>query len=193
MTNQPGKSMVVLHDLYTAINKDSGTYIQLTDNWKTKLDCVGYQDVHCNNIITEQYQNGRHNCELSILQNKTRNIMENCEIAIVDSIKLKPNVHRIKDNTVLLENPQNSKIYKKCLGGSKKEYVNSNSLIEVTVPCFSAPFCEKFITTVVTSDSCVSTRDVNYIFLWITFCFSTCYLMRHYETQGTLQWTLFHG
>ena len=160
MPNQPDYLMTLKHSPMIAVNKDSGTYVTLNKDWRSELDCVGYQDIYCKNIITEQYQNGGRNCELSIVQNKTNHIMENCKIAMIEQQNVLPKVHIIKENKVLLENPQNSKVYKKCLGGSQKEFVSSKQLIEVTVPCFCSLYSEKFITTVVTSDSCVSTPDI---------------------------------
>ena len=47
-----------------------------------------------------------------------------------------PTVHNIGNNRVLVENPQELKIYQRCTDSSKKMFVTQAVLAEIIIPCF---------------------------------------------------------
>ena len=102
--NQPGKKLMVIHKPYIAVNKNAGTFVTLEEEWMRTLSCRGTHNIYCENVITEQDVAGASHCELAIVQNKSSQIKNNCKMAIVDNKAVTTTVHRIRNNTILLEN-----------------------------------------------------------------------------------------
>ena len=161
LPNQQDMVMKILHQPNIAINQDAGTYVILQENWKKAMECKGKYKVYCDSIITEHYIMNAKNCELSIVSNKTSEIKENCKFAILKKASIEPRIHRIKNNKVLIENPQGVNIYKKCMDSSRKEYITNNMLVEIEIPCFCSLLSDTFTTTLITSDVCVTTPQVD--------------------------------
>ena len=71
------------------------------------------------------------------------------------------NVHRIKNNKVLLENARGEDVYRK----SNKLFIVSihtrDKLAELDVPCFCALQSDSMTTSLITSDVCIETPKVN--------------------------------
>ena len=84
LPNQENQWMIAIHKPYIAVNRHSGTYMTLNENWYETLECQGRNNVHCKAIITEHFIKNHHTCEYSIVQNKTNDIKEHCEFAIME-------------------------------------------------------------------------------------------------------------
>ena len=160
MPRQPGKLMRAIHSDYIAINVDTGTYMILQENWRRTLDCHGHHEVYCKHVMTQRYMLEEPNCEVAIMKNKTNDILKQCEFAIVDKKDVLPTVHNIQDNRVLVENPEELKIYQRCTDNSMKKFVTQAVLAEIIIPCFCSLVSETFTTTLITTDDCVNTPEV---------------------------------
>ena len=126
----------------------------LNENWYETLECQGKNNVYCKAIITEHFIGNHHTCEYSIVQNKTNNIKQHCEFAIMEKEQLSPRLHNIGDNRVILENPNKEKIYRRCNDDIQEK------LVEVMVPCFCSLYNDSFTTTMITIDNCVKNIKV---------------------------------
>ena len=60
------------------------TYMTLNENWYKTLECQGRNNVYCKAIITERFIEKHHTCEYSIVQNKTNDIKQHYEFAIME-------------------------------------------------------------------------------------------------------------
>ena len=94
--------------------------------------------------MTEAYMTEAHNCELAIIQKKTAQIKNKCMIAMVDSRGLSTKIHQIRNNTILLENTKSENIYMKCMETNKSEFLTSETLAELDVPCFCSLSREEY-------------------------------------------------
>ena len=98
----------------------------------------------------------------SIVQNKTNDIKQHCEFAIMDKEQLSPRLRIIGDNRVILENPKEEKVYRRCKDDIQEKFVTQEKLVEVMVPCFCSLYGESFTTTMITSDSYVKNVKVKF-------------------------------
>ena len=160
LANQPGRFMRIVHQPFIAVNKIAGTFVTLDANWKETLSCRGRHNVYCKSIMTETYMNGAQSCELAIIQNKTAQIKNNCMMAMVDSKGLSTKIHQIRNNTILLENTKSENIYMKCMKTNKREFLTSETLAELDVPCFCSLSSDTMTSSLITSDSCIDTLKV---------------------------------
>ena len=97
--------------------------------------------------MTQRYMLEEPNCEVAINKNKNNDILKQCEFAIVDNKDVLPTIYNIQNNRVLVENPQELKIYQRCTDSSKKMFVTQAVLAEIIIPCFCALVSETFTTT----------------------------------------------
>ena len=155
LPNQENQWMIAIHKPYIAVNIDSGTYMTLNENWYETLECQGRINVYCKAIITERVIENHHTCEYSSIQNKTQDIKHNCEFAIMEKEHLLPRLHNIGDNRVILENPRDERIYRRCKDDIQEKFVTQEKFVELRVPCFCSLYSESFTTTMITSDNCV--------------------------------------
>ena len=132
----------------------------LHENWYETLECQGRNNVYCKEIITEHCIENHHTCEYSIVQNKTNDIKQHCEFAIMEKEHLLPRLYNIGDNRVIQENPKEEKIYRRCKDDVQEQFVTQEKLLEVMVPCFCSLYSESFTTTMITSDNCVKNIKV---------------------------------
>ena len=160
LPNQENQWMIAIHKPYIAVNSDSGTYMTLNENWYDTLECQGRNNVYCKAIITEHFIENHHTCEYSIVQNKTNDIKEHCEFAIMGKEQLSPRLHNIGDSRVILENPKEERVYRKCKDDIQGKFLTQEKLVEVMVPCFCSLYSEAFTTTMITSDNCITTIEV---------------------------------
>ena len=107
----------------------------LNENLYEILECQGRNNLYCKSIITEQFIGHHHTCEYSIVQNKTNDIQQHCEFTIMKKKQLLPRLHNIGNNRVILENPKEEKIYRRCKDDIKEKFVTQEKLVEVMVPC----------------------------------------------------------
>ena len=124
------------------------------------MECQGRNDVYCKAILTEHFIGIHHTCEYSIVQNKTNDIEQHCEFTIMEKEQLSPRLHNIEDNRVILENPKEDKIYRRCKDDIQEKFVTQEKLLEVMVPCFCILYSESFTTTMITTDHCVKNIKV---------------------------------
>ena len=106
--------MIAIHKPYIVVNIDSGTYMALNENWYETLECHERNNVYCKAIITEHFIGNPHTCGYSIVQNKTNDIKQHCEFTIMEKEHLSPRLHNIGNNRVVLENPKEETIYRRC-------------------------------------------------------------------------------
>ena len=132
----------------------------LQENWHKTLDCFGHHEVYCKGILTERFVAEGINCEIAIMENKTKDITQYCEFAIVHKENVLPTVHNLGNNRVLIENPQEEEIYSRCADNSKKTFLTQSNIAEIVMECFCAIISETFTTTLMTTDNCVVTPDV---------------------------------
>ena len=76
--------MIAIHKPYITVNIDSGTYMTLNENWYETLKCQRRNNVYCKAIIAEHFIGNHHTCEYLIVQNKTNDIKQHCEFAIME-------------------------------------------------------------------------------------------------------------
>ena len=104
--------MIAIHKPYIAVIIDSRTYMTLNENWYETLECQGRKNVYFKAIITERFIVNHHTCDYYfIVQNKTNDIKEHCEFAIMEKLLLLPRLHNIGNNRVILETPKEEIIY----------------------------------------------------------------------------------
>ena len=84
LPNQENHWIIAIHKPYIAVNSDSMTYMTLKEIWYETLECQGRNNVYCKAIITEHFIGNHHTCEYSIVQNKTNDIKQHCEFAIIE-------------------------------------------------------------------------------------------------------------
>ena len=153
--NQPQSLIKVMHKPFIAVNKHAGTFMTLGYQWIDEFRCKGHQDIYCEELFTELYSHEK-NCELSIVYNKTVDIQNNCNFAIVDISDVKPKVHYLGNNKILVENPLSVPVYQQCKDTNNKVLLSAEQLFEAAIPCFCWIFSDGFSTSLMTSDSCVT-------------------------------------
>ena len=124
------------------------------------MECQGRNNVYCKAIITEHFIGNNHTCEYSIVQNKTNVIKQHCEFAILEKEQLSLRLHNIGDSRVILENPKEEKVRRKCKDDIREKILTQEKLVEVMVPCFRSLYREPFTTPMITSDNCITTIEV---------------------------------
>ena len=110
--------------------------------------------------MTEAYMTEAHNCELAIIQNKTAQIENNFMMDMLDNRRLSTKIHQIRNNTILLENTKSENIYMKYMETNKREFLTSETLAELDVPCFCSLSSDTMTSSLITSNSCINTPKV---------------------------------
>ena len=108
----------------------------VNENWYETLECQGKNNVYCKAIITERFIENHHTCEYYIAQNKTNDIKEHCESAIMEKVHLLLRLHTIGNNRMILENPRDERIYRRCKVNIQVKLVTQDKFVEDMVPCF---------------------------------------------------------
>ena len=90
-----------------------------------------------------------------IVQDKTNDIKQHCEFAIMEKEQLSPRLHNIGDNRVILEYPKEEKVFRKCKDDIQEKLVTQEILV-----CFCSLYSESFTTTMITSGNCITTIEV---------------------------------
>ena len=74
--------------------------------------------------------------------------------------RLLPRLHIIGNNRVILENPRDERIYRRCKDDIQEKFVTQEKLVEVMVACCCSLYSESYTTTMITSDNCVNNIKV---------------------------------
>ena len=78
----------------------------------------------------------------------------------MDKKDVLPTLHNIQNNRVLVENPQELKIYRRCTDNTMKMFLTQAVLAEIINPYCCALVSETFTTTLITTDDCVDIPEV---------------------------------